>query len=211
MFEDVIVNEDPSTVAGIILEPIGNTGGLITPTEEYFAIVREICDRHQVLLIADETITGFCKTGNMFGCQTFNVVPDIIVTGKGVSNGIVPLAAMIAQVDMAAAFADDPDADSSAPSNCFAHGHTFANNPLACAVGSAVLDVMLEGELHVRARQIGDIICRRFGALQEEHDCIAEVTELTPAAAPPPAASPPLWPRLVWLGWLVYGPTYTYH
>ena len=66
MFEDVIINEDPETVAGIILEPIGNTGGIITPTDEYFQIIREICDRHNIILIYDEIITGYGRTGNMF-------------------------------------------------------------------------------------------------------------------------------------------------
>ena len=127
MFEDTIVNEDPSTIAGIIVEPIGNTGGLITPTPEYFEIIRDICNRHDVMLIFDETITGFCKTGSMFGAQTFGVDPDLIVTGKGVSNGVVPLAAMIARADMAGAFMQDDQ-------SFFAHGHTFANNPLACAI-----------------------------------------------------------------------------
>lgn len=172
MFEDMIVNEDATTIAGIILEPIGNTGGLITPTEEYFQIVRSICDRHNVLLILDETITGFCKTGSMFGCEQFNVVPDIIVTGKGISNGIVPLAAMICQIDMAAAFVDEEGAGTS---NFFAHGHTFANNPLACAVGSAVLKVMVEEKLDIKSQKLGEIIFQRFTAMQERLGCIREV------------------------------------
>ncbi len=103
-FEDVIVAEDPATVAGIIIEPIGNTGGIITPTPEYFEILREICDRHNVLLIFDEVITGFGKTGRMFAAQTFGVTPDILCCGKGISNGAVPLAAMIAREDLADAF-----------------------------------------------------------------------------------------------------------
>ena len=85
--DDVIVNEDPNTVAGVILEPIGNTGGIITPTVEYFQIIREICDRHNVLLIYDEIITGFGKTGSMFAAQTFGVTPDIICCGKGIPAG----------------------------------------------------------------------------------------------------------------------------
>ncbi len=71
MFEDVIVMEDPETIAGVILEPIGNTGGIITPTAEYFQIIRAICDKYQVILIYDEIITGFGRTGNMFAAQTF--------------------------------------------------------------------------------------------------------------------------------------------
>ena len=82
MFEAVIVHEDPDTVAGVILEPVSNTGGVITPTDEYFQIIREICDRYEVLLIYDEIITAYGKTGQMFGAQTFGVTPDIICGGK---------------------------------------------------------------------------------------------------------------------------------
>ena len=77
MFEDVIKAEDPETVAGVLVEPIGNTGGTITPTETYYRILREICDRHNVTLIFDEIITGFAKTGAMFAAQTYGVTPDI--------------------------------------------------------------------------------------------------------------------------------------
>src|SRR5579863_1354174 len=103
-FEDMILMEDPQTVAGIIVEPIGNTGGIITPTPEYFQILRDICDRHNVMLIFDEVITGFGKTGAMFAAQTFGVTPDIICCGKGLSSGVLPIGAMIAREDMAAAF-----------------------------------------------------------------------------------------------------------
>ena len=81
--EDVIVHEDPETVAAVIVEPIGNTGGIITPTDEYFQIFAEACDRHNVMLIFDEVITGFAKTGKMFAAQTFGVTPDIICSGQG--------------------------------------------------------------------------------------------------------------------------------
>eukprot|EP01051_Picozoa_sp_SAG22_P018218 SAG22_NODE_3003_length_2034_cov_4.832558_2_plen_480_part_00 len=167
-FEDTIISEDPSTVAGIIVEPIGNTGGLITPTVEYFDIVREICDRHNVMLIFDETITGFCKTGSMFCAQTYGVDPDLIVTGKGVSNGVVPLAAMIAQADMAGAFLKDDQ-------SFFAHGHTFANNPLACAVGSAVLDIMVEEKMDLKAQRLGEVMSARLNAMKDKFGCIREV------------------------------------
>src|SRR3954454_16583713 len=102
-FEHVIVHEDPETVAGILVEPIGNTGGIITPTEEYFRILRDICDRHNVMLMYDEVITGFGKTGSMFAAQTFGVAPDIICSGKGLSSGAIPMGVMIAREDMAEA------------------------------------------------------------------------------------------------------------
>ena len=107
--EDVIVHEDPATVAAFLVEPIGNTGGIITPTEEYFQMLRDICDRYDVLLIFDEVITGFAKTGNMFASQTFGVTPDIICAGKAISSGAMPLGAMIAREDLAEAFQGTPE------------------------------------------------------------------------------------------------------
>ena len=160
-FEDIIIHEDPDTVAGIIVEPIGNTGGIITPTEEYFQILRQICDRHNVALIFDEVITGFAKTGQMFAAQTFGVTPDIICTGKGISAGVVPLGAMIARQDMAEAFAGP------AANTHFAHGHTFAGNPLACAVGIAVIEEILEQDLCAKAQRLGEYLVSRLNCLRK--------------------------------------------
>ena len=167
--EDVIVHEDPETVAGVILEPIGNTGGIITPTPEYFRLLREICDRHNVLLIFDEVITGFGKTGSMFAAQTFNVTPDIICCGKGLSNGAIPIGAMIAREDMAEAFFG-----AASENRQFAHGHTFAGNPLAAAVGIAVIDTILEGELHLKARRTGEHLAARLEQLKR-YEVVREV------------------------------------
>lgn len=156
--EDVIVHESPDTVAAFIVEPIGNTGGIITPTAEYFRILRDICDRHDVLLIFDEVITGFAKTGNMFAAQTYGVTPDILCVGKGISSGAVPLGAMIAREDMAEAF------EAGAGLN-FAHGHTFAGNPLACAAGIAVIDEIVEQDLCAKAKRLGDYLRPRLESL----------------------------------------------
>ena len=161
MFEDVIINEDPETVAGIIIEPIGNTGGIITPTEEYFQIIRDICDRHNVILIYDEIITGFGRTGSMFAAQTFEVTPDIICSGKGLSSGLVPLGAMIAREDMGQVFLGPVEAEVN-----FAHGHTFAANPLGCAVGMAVIDEIVEQKLAQKACLSGDYLANKLDSLK---------------------------------------------
>jgi adenosylmethionine-8-amino-7-oxononanoate aminotransferase len=160
--EDVILHEDPDTVAAFLVEPIGNTGGIITPTEEYFQMVRSICDRYDVLLVFDEVITGFAKTGNMFAAQTFGVTPDIICAGKGISSGAVPLGAMIAREDMAEAFRGRPEENLH-----FAHGHTFAGNPLACAVGIAVIDEIVEQDLCAKAERLGEYLRVRLGELKK--------------------------------------------
>jgi adenosylmethionine-8-amino-7-oxononanoate aminotransferase len=160
--EDVIVAEVPATVAAVMLEPIGNTGGIITPTPEYFEIIRGICDRHNVLLIFDEVITGCGKTGRMFAAQTFGVTPDILCCGKGLSNGVTPVSAMVARQEMADAFWGKAAADVQ-----FAHGHTFAGNPLACAVGSAVIDEIVENRLDERARLTGDYLAAQLEKLKK--------------------------------------------
>jgi adenosylmethionine-8-amino-7-oxononanoate aminotransferase len=160
--EDVVLHEDPDTVAGVIVEPIGNTGGVITPTPEYFQILRRICDRYNIALIFDEVITGFAKTGRMFAAQTYDVTPDLICTGKGVSAGAVPLGAMIARQEMAEAFAGAPGSG-----RHFAHGHTFAGNPLACAVGIAVIDEILEQDLCAKAERLGEYLASRLACLRK--------------------------------------------
>jgi adenosylmethionine-8-amino-7-oxononanoate aminotransferase len=160
--EDTIVHEDPATVAAVLIEPIGNTGGIITPTDEYFRIIREACDRHDVLLIFDEVITGFAKTGKMFASQTFGVTPDIICAGKGISSGAIPLGAMIARKNMAHAFQGRPEKGRN-----FAHGHTFAGNPLACAVGNAVIDEILEQDLCAKALRLGEYLRNKLTCLKK--------------------------------------------
>jgi len=169
-FEDVMVGEDPATVAGVILEPIGNTGGIITPTEEYFQMIRDSCNRHNVMLIFDEVITGFARTGAMFAAQTFGVTPDLICGGKGLSSGLIPLGAMIAREDMAEAFYG-PAEDQIA----FAHGHTFAGNPLACAVGIAVLDEIREKQLDKKAQRLGSYLKSKLERLGNKLGVVREV------------------------------------
>ncbi|MBN2291677.1 MAG: aspartate aminotransferase family protein [Pirellulales bacterium] len=162
MFEDVIVQEDPNTVAGIIVEPVGNTGGIITPTNEYYRMLREICDRHDVMLIFDEIITGYGKTGSMFAAQTYGVTPDIICGGKGLSSGVLPLGAMIARQDMGDAFFGPAESEIQ-----FAHGNTFAGNPLACAAGIAVIDEIVERNLCAKAGRLGEYLRGKLEGLKQ--------------------------------------------
>lgn len=168
-FEDVIINEDPDTVAGVIVEPVGNTGGIITPTEEYYQILRKTCDKYNVKLIYDEIITGFGKTGNMFAAQTFDVIPDIICSGKGLSSGVVPLGAMIADEDMAHAFYGPAEDELQ-----FAHGNTFAGNPVACAAGIAVIDEIVDKKLDTKAQKLGKFLFEKLETLKK-YEVVREV------------------------------------
>ena len=161
-FEDVIVHEDPETVAGIIVEPIGNTGGMITPTAEYYRIVRDICDRYNVILIFDEIITGFARTGAMFAAQAYGVTPDLICSGKGLAGGHIPMGAMIAREDMREAFFGSAEERVE-----FAHGHTYAGNPLACAAGSAMIDELVEKKMAEKATRLGDYLVKKLDGLKQ--------------------------------------------
>ena len=161
LFEDVIVSENPETIAGVILEPICNTGGMVTPTAEYFALIREICDRHNVLLIFDEVLTGFGKTGDMFAAQTYGVVPDILCSGKGLASGVIPMGALMAREHLADSFYGRPEAEVQ-----FQHGHTFAGNPLAAAAAIAVIDELVEKELPHKARRLGSHLRARLEELK---------------------------------------------
>ncbi len=161
LYEDVILSENPDTVAGVIIEPVCNTGGMVTPTPEYFALIRDICTRHNVLLIFDEVLTGFGKTGDMFAAQTYGVTPDILCSGKGLASGVIPAGAMIASDQLADCFYGPPEAEVQ-----FQHGHTFAGNPLAAAAAIAVIDELVEHELPQKARRLGDHLRLRLERLK---------------------------------------------
>jgi len=148
-FDRVIDMEGPETVAAVIIEPISNTGGITTPTPDYLPRLREICDRHNVLLIFDEIITGFGRTGQMFAAQTFGVLPDLICMGKGMGSGYGPLAALAFRDHVAAAFWGEEE------SIAFSHGHTFGGNPLSSAAGVAAISEIIERDLCANARHIG--------------------------------------------------------
>jgi adenosylmethionine-8-amino-7-oxononanoate aminotransferase len=167
---DTIEMEDPDTVAAILVEPIGHTGGIIDPPAEYLPILREICDRHNVLLIFDEIITGIGRTGRMFAAETFGVVPDVLCLGKGLGGGYAPLSAMICRKSIADAFwgpiATNPG---------FVEGHTFEGNPISCAAGVAVLQEILERDLCGNARMQGERLRAGLVSLAEKHRVIGDI------------------------------------
>jgi adenosylmethionine-8-amino-7-oxononanoate aminotransferase len=145
--EDAILAEGPETVAAVYLEPVQNAGGCLTPPAGYFARVREICDRHGVLLVSDEVICAFGRLGHMFGCERYEYLPDMITVAKGLTSGYSPLGAVIARDFLAEPFL--------AGKQSFLHGITFGGHPVSCAVGLANLDLFeREGVLeHVRANE----------------------------------------------------------
>lgn len=170
LINQVIEMEDPATVAAIMVEPIGHTGGIIDPPPEYLPLLREICDRHGILLIFDEIITGIGRTGHLFAAETFGVNPDVVCIAKGLSGGYAPLSAMICTRNIADAFwgpiAENPG---------FVEGHTFEGNPISCAAGIAVLREIIENDLCANARRQGQILRAGFERLGRKHGIIGDI------------------------------------
>ncbi len=160
---DVIDLEGPETVAAVMVEPIGHTGGIIDPPEEYLPKMREVCDRHNVLLIFDEIITGMGRTGRMFAAETFGVLPDILCLGKGLSGGYAPISAVLCRRKIGDAFWGD-----SATNPGFVEGHTFEGNPISAAAGLACLAEIIERDLCGNARRVGEHLRDRLGTLRRD-------------------------------------------
>jgi adenosylmethionine-8-amino-7-oxononanoate aminotransferase len=137
--EEMVIFEDPDTVAAIYLEPIQNSGGCFTAPESYFKRVREICDKYDILLVADETITGYGRSGTMFASEKYGIVPDMMVTAKGITSAYQPLGALLLTERLFEPFKTG--------TNILAHGYTFAAHPVACAVALENLDVFDEEDL----------------------------------------------------------------
>jgi len=168
--EQVVEMEDPDTVAAIMVEPIGHTGGIIDPPPEYLPILRDVCDRHDILLIFDEIITGVGRTGHLFAAETFGVVPDVLCTAKGLSGGYAPLSAMICSTRVGETFwgpiEDNPG---------FVEGHTFEGNPISCAAGIAVLREIIENDLCANARTRGEQLRQGFEELARKYGVIGDI------------------------------------
>ena len=156
--EEAILREGPETVAAFIAEPIHGGGGVIYPTDDYFPRVREICTRHEVLFIADEVITGFCRTGRWFATQHWNVTPDIRSFAKGVTSGYLPLGGIMVSREIKDAM------DAVKPEDRWMHAYTYSNHPTCCAVALKNIEIMERERLWENAAKMGD---RLHHALQE--------------------------------------------
>lgn len=137
--EEMILFEDPDTVAALYAEPIQNSGGCFTAPPIYWQRLREICDKYDVLLVADETITGYGRAGTMFACEKYGIVPDMMITAKGITSSYQPLGALLITERLFEPFKSG--------TNILAHGYTFAAHPVACAVALENLDVFDEEDL----------------------------------------------------------------
>ncbi|WP_254525812.1 aspartate aminotransferase family protein [Natrinema caseinilyticum] len=162
--EFVIRNEGPETIAGILTEPIAGSSGAYTAPPGYFERVRELCDRYDILLIADEVITGFGRCGDWFGIQTEGVQPDLLTFAKGVTSAYAPLAGVMMRPDIAAHVRSDG----------FDLGQTFGGHPVGCAAGVAAIGEYDDGLIeNVRASE--DAFADHLSTLERDHDAVADV------------------------------------
>ncbi len=152
-------------VAGLIMEPIVGANGIIVPPEGYMQRVREICDKYEVLLIADEVMCGFGRTGEWFSCDLWGIVPDILTLAKGLNGGYVPLGATMVR-DHISETLDDM---------LMAHGHTYSGHALACAAAAATIEAYQEDGMIDRARESGRYLKAKAIELGAKHPSVGEV------------------------------------
>ena len=150
--ERLLALHDASTIAAVIVEPVSGSAGVILPPRGYLQRLRSICDRHGILLIFDEVITAFGRVGGAFAAQHFGVIPDLLTTAKGLTNGCVPMGAVLASRAIHDTFMHGP-----AGAIELFHGYTYSGHPLAAAAALATLDTYAEESLFLRAEQLGQV------------------------------------------------------
>jgi taurine--2-oxoglutarate transaminase len=160
--EETIQLEGPGTIAGFILEPVTGTNGILIPPDGYLQGVRELCDRHGILLIADEVMSGFGRTGEWFAVNHWNVVPDIMTLAKGLTSSYVPLGALAMRPHVAEHFED----------KVYFGGLTYNSHPLACAAALATIRVYEEDGLIEHSRKMGELMRGHHRELEERHPSI---------------------------------------
>ena len=147
--ERIVTLHDASTIAAVIVEPVAGSTGVLIPPKGYLAKLREICTKHGILLIFDEVITGFGRLGAPFASQYFDVKPDIMVTAKGLTNGVIPMGAVFVTAEIHDAFMQGPDHMIE-----FFHGYTYSGNPIASAAALGTLDTYRDENLLTRAAEL---------------------------------------------------------
>jgi 4-aminobutyrate--pyruvate transaminase len=169
--EETIARLGAETIAAFIAEPIMGTGGVLVPPGEYFPRLRELCDRHGILLIADEVITGFGRTGTWFAMAQWGVVPDIMTVAKGITSGYVPLGGVVFSDRIREPLYADP-------ALTFMHGFTYTGHPVACAVGVRNVEIIAREGLVECAAQVGAYFLARLRELGQRHEFVGEVRGL---------------------------------
>ncbi len=153
--EQLVMLHDASNIAAVIVEPVAGSAGVIVPPSAYLQRLRALCDKHNILLIFDEVITGFGRTGQAFGADTFGVVPDIMNLAKALTNGAIPMGAVLTTDAIYDAFVDEglPDHMIGLP-----HGYTYSGHPVACAAALAALDIFAQDDMVGRALRLAPLL-----------------------------------------------------
>jgi adenosylmethionine-8-amino-7-oxononanoate aminotransferase len=168
LLEEAILREGADTVAGFIAEPVQGAGGVIVPQDDYFTRIREICDQYEVLLIADEVITGFGRTGTWFGLERYGIEPDIAQFAKGITSGYIPLGGIGVSDAISEAINSVP------PDKNWMHAFTYSGHPTGCAVALANIAIIESEGLVAQAASSGAHLLARFQEL-EEMSCVGNV------------------------------------
>jgi taurine--2-oxoglutarate transaminase len=166
--EEVIQLEGPNTIAGFIMEPVVGTNGILIPPPGFLAGVRALCSKYGIMMIADEVMAGFGRTGEWFAVNHWNVVPDLMTMAKGLTSAYVPLGAVGMRREIADKFKD----------RMFASGLTYNSHPLACAAALATIAVYEEDKLIDRAKQMGGLLTQLLTDLAKRHRCVGAVRSI---------------------------------
>ena len=165
MLEEQILYENPDNIAAIIMETITGTNGIIIPPKGYLPGVRKLCDKYGILMVCDEVMAGWCRTGKMFAFQNFDVKPDIVTFAKGVTCGYVQLGGVVVSKEIASYFDD----------HVLSCGLTYNGHPLACAAGVACVHYYLDHHIEEHVQEVGKVLGEILESLKEKHACVGDV------------------------------------
>jgi taurine--2-oxoglutarate transaminase len=166
--EEVILSEGPQTIAAVMIEPVTGTNGILIPPQGYIQGVRGLCDKYNILLIADEVMSGFGRTGEWFAVNHWNVIPDIMTMAKGITSGYAPLGAVAMKPEIAATFND----------RVFEGGLTFNGHPISLAAAIANINVMQSDNLIEKAKITGQVMAEMMAELVDRHPSVGEVRSI---------------------------------
>ena len=166
--EDLIIKEGPDTIAGFFAEPVQGAGGVIPPSKDYFTLIQPILKKYKIPLIADEVICGFGRTGNLWGCETYNINPDMIISSKCLTAGFFPMGAVIVKKDLA-----DEFTKISEEAEEFPHGFTSGGHPVGCAIALKAIDIIMNEGLLQNVKDVSPYFLARLKEF-ENHKHIGE-------------------------------------
>lgn len=163
--EEQIQYEGPNSIAAIVMETITGSNGIIIPPKGYMPGVRALCDKYGILMICDEVMTGWCRTGKMFAFEHFDIKPDIVTFAKGVTCGYVPLGGVVVSKEIAAYFDD----------NLLSCGLTYSGHPLSCAAGVACVNYYEEADILSNVNEVGQVLGEKLEEIKKNYACVGDV------------------------------------